>query len=174
MFSQIFVLDQEIEQPLPPKLQGHNVLAGRYDGGLLSVLDAEISDRALSGWRWLVGSDAQALVISSIGDLFFWSEKHSGIYFLGAQVGKPTFVDSEIDYLLNEFLPKNGVREDVLHQTLCENLTKRIGPPNYGDCFIPEPWIIAGGSGHESTYGVGKLDVYLNLVGQTFQRNFKR
>ena len=59
-----------------------------------------------------------------------------------------------------------AIQEAVLRRKPCLALSSRLGTLSYGECYIAEPWIMSGGSGHESTYQRDQLDVYLNLVGR--------
>jgi hypothetical protein len=169
-FEETFSLDTSDFLAVPKIMSGFVSSAGSFAGGLLTVLDQSLSSRVLSSWRWLLGQDAIALVASSLGDLFFWSEKHGAIYFLDVQRGSSTFVDKQVGWFFNEFLTADEMQNKVLHRPLFESLSKRLLSLNYGDCFIAEPWVRLGGSGREDTYTKGSLTVYANLVGQTVEQ----
>lgn len=164
-FMSAFKVKEACNRELDPIISELGIAAGIYNDGLLSVLDRESSDAALTGWRWLLGQDAIALAVTSVGDLFFWSGSQKAVYFLEVQRGSSTFVDKEIRYLFDEFLVKTEVQKSVLHCELCLALNLRLGALSYGECYIAEPWLMSGGTGHESTYQRGQLDVYLSLAG---------
>ena len=147
---------------------------GVYNGGLLSLLDEELANSALSGWRWLLGEDAIALASSGIGDIFFWSHKHNGVYFLESQRGSSLLIEEDVSNFFKKFLPLKGVRHQVLLEDLIIKLRGRLGELSPGECFIAEPWPMLGGSGAESTYAKGSLAVYLNLVGQTVKKSMEK
>lgn len=152
---------------VPPVLIAEFVSsAGRYERGLFSILDASSSEAVLESWRWLLGTDAVAIVASSVGDLFFWSEKHGAVYFLDVQRGSSTFVDKDLAYFFNHFLTEKEIFEGVLHLDLFRSLIDRLGEPTHRQCYIAEPWQRLGGSGDSTTYVMGDLIVYVSLVGQ--------
>jgi len=155
---------------VPPGLIAEFVSsAGRYERGLFSVLDASSSDAVLESWRWLLGTDAVAIVASSVGDLFFWSERHGAVYFLNVQRGSATFVDKDLAYFFDHFLTEKEIFEGVLHLDLFRSLIDRLGEPTYQQCYIAEPWQRVGGSGDLTTYVKGNLIVYVSLLGQAVQ-----
>lgn len=148
-----------------PRLQ-----PGVYQSGLLTLLDEKLGEEVLRHWRWLIGSDATALAVTAFGDIFFWSDRFSSVYFLEVQRGHSTFVDKEIDYLFNEFLPQAGVKDKVLAESKLERLVGRLGELCYGECYLAEPWQMLGGSGSEESFVKGKVNVYASLVGQALER----
>ena len=172
-FEQVFKVDEASSLP-PPRLVADLVgSAGTFGGGLFSVLDKELSSSVLNSWRWLLGQDALALVASAYGDLFFWSERHSAVYFLEVQRGQSTFVDRNITFLFHQFLTKDGILDRVLHQELFKTLSSRLNKPRYGECYIAVPWVRVGGTGAVDTYTKGELVVYTNLVGQSVEQDMK-
>lgn len=146
------------------------VAAGVYAGGLITVLTEELSNVALADWRWLLGEDATALAATAVGDLFFWSERQSAVYFLEAQRGQSTYVDKDVRYFMDQFLPTEGVVEKILSSDAFAILSDRLGALEFGQCYIAQPWQILGGSGELETYQKGALEVYLSLVGQTVRK----
>lgn len=149
------------------------ITAGTYENGLVTVSGISLAVDALAGWRWLLGSDAVALATTATGDVFFWSDRQSAVYFLEPQLGQSTFVDKDVRYFFDEFLTKEGVREKVLHEQLVTSLGQRLGPLPYGHCFIAEPWIMLGGTGAEDSYVSGDAVTYLHLVGQAVQQRME-
>ncbi|WP_239951474.1 T6SS immunity protein Tdi1 domain-containing protein [Dyella terrae] len=168
-FDQTFSADEVSPLPPPALISALVPSAGRFNEGLFSVLDHSLSTQVLRSWRWLLGQDAIALVASSVGDLFFWSEKYSGIYFLEVQRGSSTFVGTDLEWFFTNFITVGEILDEVLHRPLFVSLCDRLQPPRYGECFIAEPWQRLGGSGAVDTYEKGSLDVYTNLLGQAVE-----
>jgi hypothetical protein len=175
-FHTIYKKSSEAEGVAVAKVLSPNlsIEPGVYSGGLLSILDEELAKTILLDWRWLLGQDAAALAVSALGELVFWSPKHGSVYFLEVQRGSSTFIDKKIDYVFDQFLTKEGVRDGVLHQKLVASLQNRLGLLQYGQCFIAEPWQMLGGSGSEASYVQGDLAVYLSLVGQTVKKDMDK
>jgi hypothetical protein len=172
-FDQAFKVDEVSSISLPEMTRDHGISAGTFEEGLFSVIDEDLSISVLDSWRWLLGQDAVALVASAFGDLFLWSEKHRSIYFLDVQRGKSTFVDKNLGFFLDQFLPKNEILDRVLHRDLFRSLMGRLGKLRYRQCYIAVPWLRLGGSGDIGTYTIGDLAVYTNLVGQTVEQEMR-
>jgi hypothetical protein len=169
-FDEMFSVDVANFLAPPDMIAAFVPSAGTFRDGLLSVLDQSLSNQVLNSWRWLLGQDAIALVASSLGDLFFWSEKHGAIYFLDVQRGSSTFVDKRLGWFFNDFLTADEMLDQVLRRTLFDSLSTRLSRLDYGECFIAAPWVRLGGSGSEDTYTKGSLSVYTNLVGQSVEQ----
>ncbi|GAB7545575.1 T6SS immunity protein Tdi1 domain-containing protein [Cupriavidus sp. 8B] len=172
-FANAFLVDEVTSKSSSKKMADFGICPGTYNQGIISVLDESLSDAALESWRWLLGQDAVALMATSIGDLFFWSEKNGAIYFLDVQRGQSTFVDRDIIFVLNRFLSQNEIQDRVLRRDLFNSLSAQLGKLMYEECFIAEPWLRHGGSGDVSTYAKGSLVVYLNLVGQAVEHSMR-
>ncbi|MHA7685502.1 T6SS immunity protein Tdi1 domain-containing protein [Cupriavidus sp. PET2-C1] len=151
----------------------NGIPSGVYNGGLITVLDADLGRQAIAPWQWLLGEDAAALASTWGGDLIFWSERYSGVFMLDAQRGSSTFVDRDVTYLFDVFLSNPDVRQQVLQNDAMKLLSTRIGTLAYGECFIAEPWPRLGGHGTLDTYVRGDLTVYLSLVGQAVHGQFE-
>lgn len=172
-FDQVFKSCAPSPFSSPKLITDHKVQSGTFNDGLFTVLDESLSHSVLKSWRWLLGGDAVALVATSLGDLFFWSEKYSAVYFLEVQYGKSTFVDSEIGFFLNEFLTNVDIQESVFRRSFLSSLGSKLGQLEYGQCYIAEPWMRHGGTGEIDSYTKGDLGVYTNLVGQAVEQAMK-
>jgi hypothetical protein len=172
-FLSTYKIDETSSTPPTQKVTEYLHLAGVFDGGVISVLDQARSVSVLDSWRWLLGDDAVALSATSLGDIFFWSEKHAAVYFLEVQRGKSTFVDRDVDFFLNDFLVQDEVRSRVLQKGLFDAISDRLGILRYGECYIAEPWLRLGGSGDPGSYQRGDLTVYVNLVGQSVEQTMR-
>jgi hypothetical protein len=151
---------------LSPVLSKLDIESGVYNEGLITIFDAATSEIAMSSWRWLLGTDAIAFAANAFGDIFFWSESQGAVYFLESQFGRSTFIDKDIDFVMNSFLIEKGIQENVLHSDLFILVKSRVEALSYGECYIAEPWIMLGGSGKVETYSRGNIVVYLSLIGQ--------
>ncbi len=142
---------------------------GTYDSGIISVVDTHLGESLLRSWDWLVPRESKAIVTTAFGDLFLW-QPHVGISFLEVQRGEVTFVDSEAQWFLDEFLLDSRVQDDVLRRPRFEQLKERLRGLEYLEAFILEPWQILGGEDSLGQYTIGSCSVYLDLVGQALCR----
>lgn len=172
-FADTFRLDEKALGSVPEVLSGFGVSPGTYCDGAITVLDRFLSGAVLESWQWLLGQDAVALVATSTGDLFFWSERHHAVYFLEVQRGRSTFVDKDLNFFLDNFLTQDGIQKPVLHRDMHEIIKEQNGVLAYGECYVAEPWVRSGGSGDASTYAKGNLAVYLSLVGQSIEHSMR-
>jgi hypothetical protein len=157
----------EVSYAAPDVIKGLGIAPGVYSDGLLTVLDAKLSAKISEAWMWLLGPDVVPVATTAFGDFFFWSGSQGAAFFMDAQSGKPTFVDRELAHVFNEFLTKDGVKDQVLGGHIFPVLVQRLGALSYGRCYIAVPSLMFGGNGAVDTYSTGDIDVYLSLTGQT-------
>jgi len=171
-FSERYILTSPAHDEEPLNLDGFVAAPGVYDEGLLTVFGRSHTRSGLDPWRWLLGNEPLALAATALGNVFFWSERHRGVWFLEAQRGQSVFVGKTVTDLFEEFLTHDSIREKVLHLNFVEMLRSRLGGLSFHQCYIAEPWQVVGGSGAAETYSVGDREVYWHLVGQTVKQIF--
>lgn len=142
--------------------------SGTYNGGLVTVVDADMSAKLLAPWNWLIG-DTHALLTTGLGDVFFWKTNESAIYFLNVQHRTTEFVDRDLTWFLDQFLEKDGVVEHVLRKPLFDSLVRHHRTLQYHEVFILEPWQMLGGEERVEDFVIGQCAVYLELVGLNSQ-----
>lgn len=145
------------------------VLAGTYNNGLISVLDAELAGKLLSQWNWLLKEQFIPLILTGFGDVFLYDKNAKSIHFLEVQRGLIEYVDSEITWFMDEFLDTPEVVNDVLKKSKYDELAISKRSLDYLEAFILEPWLMLGGKDELSKYSIGSCAVYLDLVGQTLK-----
>lgn len=139
---------------------------GTYGDGLISILSLDDGAMMLTPWTEGIG-EVICIVITGVGDAFYWSKKNKAVYFLDAQLGTYSFVDKDVNWFLYEFLVKQGVKTSVLKEKKFTELLGQYGPVNYGETFFPVPYLAAGGSGSLNTYQRGDSAVYFSMLAQT-------
>jgi hypothetical protein len=143
------------------------VPSGVYSDAIFVVLDADNNlDVSLSNWFWLLPLDSRAIAYTCVGDFFVWSKALGSIFFIDVQYGTREFIDSDLVWFLNNFLPEEEIIDSVLKAKKCLVLKKEISVLNYGQCYILEPWACLGGDDLVENYVVGSFAIYIDLVGQ--------
>jgi hypothetical protein len=102
------------------------------------------SEDILSGWRWLVGADSRAIVVTKTGDAFL--EKPDGVYFLNLGENRLERICQSIDafkqllaggeFVAAHFLPQ--VQADFVASGQSLGKSEVIGyklPPTVGGSF---------------------------------------
>ncbi|QJW48483.1 DUF1851 domain-containing protein [bacterium BFN5] len=148
---------------------GIDVATGVYNNGLLMVLDEKESSKIMADWDWLFRERVIALITTGLGNVFLLKQSSSEIFYLDTQGVELIFITSEISWFINEFLIKSIVLEDVILWERIEKLILKNRPLEYLETFILEPWIIFGGEDKLENYGIGDCDVYISLLGQTYE-----
>lgn len=146
-----------------------NVKPGIYQDASLFVLDSQNRlNISLDNWQWLLPTDSQVIAYTGLGDFFIWSESVKAIYFVETQYGTKEFIDSDLDWFLNEFLIKKEIAKAVLKTEKVSDISGLRGQLEYGACFILQPWACLGGEDVAPNYVAGDFAVYLDLVGQMY------
>ncbi|MEA2163771.1 MAG: hypothetical protein QOK37_1898 [Thermoanaerobaculia bacterium] len=156
-----------IEQVLGPANLAPAV--GIYNGGWLCVLAEDLGTRLLRSWPKI--GHFTALLTTGFGDVFFWNAVDRAVYFLNVQYATTEFVDHSIDWVCEDFLTNPEILEKVFRVSRAESLKQRLRPLRYGEAFIREPWMMFGGPDRDDFYAIGRVDVYVDLVGQTHGTN---
>jgi hypothetical protein len=162
-----------MDRLLPPGRQVPQ--AGVYEDGLLVVLRADDAEGFLRSWSWLVGDNAKCLLTTGFGDVFYWAR--GAVRWLNVQRATTEAIDSELGWVLDEFLDKEIVETKMLRRPILVELTRRKRSLRYHEAFILDPWLIMGGEERVENYVIGHCGVYVDLVGQTWpqlQRQGKR
>ena len=147
---------------------GALVQPGVYEFGLVSILDEELGNSILSSWQWLF-FDAIGVAATWQGNVFFWSPKRSACFYLDAESGKSIQVAETVEALVNDVLPSENAKANLLRFDGFQEVYDRMGELQYGRCYYPRPLPMLGGSGNLDTYGEGDMEVYLAIVAQTFK-----
>jgi hypothetical protein len=142
------------------------VLPGVYGNGVLTIVERNASKRLLTEWSWLLPSGSAAVATTGFGDVFYVDENQD-VYFLEVQIAHVEFIDSDPLWVINEFMRKPSVSENVLRAPQLASQVASQRQLGYGECFILRPWELLGGDQNAGPYDIGKVDVYLSLVGQT-------
>lgn len=150
------------------------ITPGSYAGGLLSVLDEHTSGRLMAPWQWLLGGDAKALAATAFGELFFWSDKHKGAFFLDPQRGRSVPAGDTPEILFQDVLCGAAARTELLREDLFKKLEARLGRIRYGECYIAEPWAMLGGDERPESFMRGDLEVYLTLTASAIKQALDR
>lgn len=145
------------------------VLPGVYGRGLITFLDEGASSTLFTEWVWLVPQTSLPFAITGFGDVFFFDPGH-GVYFLEVQAAHIEFVDAKASWAINEFLAQSAIVEKVLRRSQLEQIVAAHRAIHYGEIFILRPWEVLGGQREKGPYDIGKVDVYLHLVGQTLRQ----
>jgi hypothetical protein len=148
------------------------ILPGVYGSGLITLLDEDISRSLLAEWTWLVPRSSAPFAVTGFGDVFFL-DSGCGVYFLDVQAAHVEFVDASASWAINEFLAQPTIVEKVLRGSQLEALVAAHRAIRYGEVFILRPWEVLGGNRWTGPYDIGKVDVYLHLVGQTIRQVLK-
>jgi hypothetical protein len=143
---------------------------GAYDSGLLSVVDEAAGRSLLEPWHWLLGTDPVALAATWSGNIVFWSPRKGAVFLIDTQRGRSTLVDQNVDHVFNDVLTREAAKEELLLSGRFEAVRARIEDLVYGECYMPVPYPMLGGSGAIETYDKGALDVYLSITGQTIRQ----
>jgi len=117
----------------------------------------------------LVPRASVAFAITGFGDVFFL-DPDKGVHFLEVQIAHIEFIDSDALWTVNEFLSRPAVMEKILREGQIEALVAAHRAILYGEAFVLTPWELLGGDRRACPYDIGKVDVYLNLVGQTLRQ----
>lgn len=148
------------------------IMPGVYGSGLITLLDDDISKSLFAEWSWLVPRFSAPFAVTGFGDVFFLDPSH-GVHFFEVQAAHIEFVDSNASWAINEFLAQPTIVERVLRRTQLEALIAVHRSIRYGEVFILKPWEILGGDRRTCPYDIGKVDVYLHLMGQTLRQVLK-
>jgi hypothetical protein len=105
------------------------------------------------------------MAITGFGDVFYWSS--DGVKFLEVQRGTTEFIDSDVGWFFSEFLINPEVLEKVLRRLHFKLVVSVHGPLTFSEVFILQPWLMLGGTEEVASYKKGKVEAYLELVGQT-------
>ncbi len=151
-----------------PKLPNPPLTAS-YNEGLLSIIDIELGTKILQSWATIVEKKAIAIAVTGFGDVFYSHPK--GVSFLEVQRGTTEFIDSEAAWFLSDFLINPDVLEKVLRRSQFDRLVAAHGRLAYSEVFVLEPWLMLGGTEEVANYKKGRVDVYVDLVGQTLIKN---
>jgi hypothetical protein len=147
--------------PSPP-------MPGCYNDGLLSLIDAESGNLIMQKWWPIVGKNSVTIAITGFGDVFYCHS--NGVSFLEVQRGPTEFIATEVAGFLGQFLTNPDVLEKVLRRSQFGRVVAAHGPLAYSKVYILEPWLMLGGADEIANYKKGKVDVYLDLVGQTLSK----
>jgi hypothetical protein len=145
---------------------------GVYNEGELTVLDDSEAAQLLPDWPGVIAADAVALMTTAFGDMFFF-DPSEGVKFLEAQRASTEFIDKEVAWVLSEFLGLPSILSDVLRRDRFQEVRRIKGPLSYGQTYILEPWQCIGGVDSAQNYGVGDCRVYLSLVSQTVDPDWR-
>jgi len=147
--------------------------AGTYNEGMVAVVGLTSASTLLRCWTWLLDRDCIPFMTTAFGDVFFWNPA-CGVCYLDVQRGEVEFIDSEIEWFLQDFLVNSEIVAEVLRKDRFEELAKKKGPLKYHQVFILEPWACLGGKDAVENYSVGDCGVYLDLIGQALQPERKQ
>ncbi len=156
----------EIQSAFATVDPGCHCQVGSYYDGLLCILSNEQGSRLLRQWTWL-GIDATALAHTAFGDVLFWQPNH-GVYFLETQRNHVEFIDTELSWVITDFLKQPQILEQVLRQSYLNRLVAVHRRLNFGEVFILQPWAMLGGVDQQQNYMIGDCGMYLDLVADEF------
>jgi len=105
-------------------------------------------------WDWLFKERYVALITTGLGDVFLLKKSTREIFYMDPQGGSAEFIDTKVDWFLNEFLVKPEIAESLIWQERIEDLISKQRPLKYHEVFILEPWIILGGEDKVENYAM--------------------
>jgi hypothetical protein len=121
------------------------------------------SDDILSEWRWLVGEDAKALVVTKAGDAFV--QKADGIYFLNLGENRFQQVCDSIPAFKELLAGRDFVSKHFLPQVQSEFVDSGqiLGPSQVIGFKLPP---ITGGSFDLANLEPTDVSVHFSILGQ--------
>lgn len=172
MFKDIYKQQETSEVLQKSMLQelGFDIPAGIYDKGVLSVLDIKSSKEFLNEWDWLFKEEILTLITTGLGNAFLLKKSSGEIIHLDSQCGEGKVIAQDIAWFLDKFLLDENIIENFIWKKYIEQLILNNRSLKTNETFILTPWIIFGGEDKFENYKIGATDVYLSLVGQTFEQ----
>lgn len=166
MFKDEYKLD------LPRVTHNHHAILkdiqiGTYNSGFITISDQYL----LNSWNWRIGNDVELLAYTAFGDFFFIEKSTQILYFCDVQYNAIDHLKMCTVDFQNQFLVHSNIREKVLKAPKFDIVKKRLGSLKFGQCYIPVPWPMIGGSGDADTYEIGGFHEYIMLVSQTLNPN---
>ncbi|MFZ6748854.1 T6SS immunity protein Tdi1 domain-containing protein [Undibacterium sp. Ren11W] len=128
---------------------------------------------ALEDWRWLVGSKAQALLLTAMGDLFVTKPNFLGqqpIFLLDPNVGAFTKVTSNRAALKARIAAPDIEVSSWLKYELLQELHRQLGALAPGNCYSPRVPASLGGSYEHDNFEQADWRVHLSVLGQVHQQ----
>jgi len=122
------------------------------------------SEDLLEDWRWLVGSSAQPILISSVGDAFIQDETGK-VFWLETGAGVVTEVAPSYEAFKAELNDKEKVSEWFLVPILADlkSLNILLGR---GQCYSYKKLPVLGGQYEASNFEPADLSVHFAVSGQ--------
>lgn len=142
---------------------------GVYGDGLLTVPTIEDADGLLDALEWDFIKEFEVLAHNAFGDLFLRSTEQEGVFYLWMQWGRGRQVAGDPEELFERILVEASHRAKFLETAAFDVVSTRLGPLRYGTVFTLNPVRALGGDGDLGSCEVGRLDVYLSIISQSFE-----
>jgi hypothetical protein len=142
--------------------------AGVYEDGLLVLLSDEATWDDLQSWPTLAqNKNLRSVAYTGLGDVFLADDATGEVFLLSVQEQSLPRAAPDCRLLLDAVLVRPRVVEQVLQRPRVNELVGRLGPLEYLQCFILQPWLMLGGEDVADNYVKGDVRTYVNLVGQS-------
>ena len=125
------------------------------------------SDDILSRWRWLVGNDSRAIIVTKAGDAFL--EKQDRIYFLNLGENRFEKVSDSMNAFQEQLADRNFVSKRFLPQVLADftNAGHSLGVSQVIGFKVPPT---LGGSFDGDNLEATDVSVHFSIFGQIAQK----
>jgi hypothetical protein len=141
--------------------------AGVYENGLLVLLGNEPAWDYLGSWPILAEKrELLPVAYTGLGDVFLVNEAAGDVFMLNVQDQTLPKAALHCKMLLDSILVRPRILDELLRRDRVNELVGRLGSLEYLQCFILEPWLMAGGDDVVENYVKGDVRTYVNLVGQ--------
>jgi hypothetical protein len=134
-----------------------------YGDGLLWVTNPADFDDVLDEWPE-APDNAIVFARTAFGDLFLWNDDSA--YRLDVLYHKVNDLTDDIDIFFNYIFCSDDYLDKGLARKLYRKALKRLGQPDYDECYAFEPALALGGPGTVDTLRKVKLREHLSLLAQ--------
>jgi hypothetical protein len=124
----------------------------------------ERNDDLFEDWRWLVGTSAQPILITSLGDAFF-QENSEKVFWL--DVGRSKY--SQVAESQKDFEQKMKINENITEwfmPNLVAALITQLGTLKPHSCYSFLRLPVLGGDYLEKNFAQADIEVHFSLTGQ--------
>ena len=126
---------------------------------------------ALANWPRLHEPFPLVVGFSRLGHAFLQNpeaKQFAVVYPL--EGGMKAYNAADMDEFRATVLDDPGFQQYILPGSLLTPIIERIGPIAPNEVYMPVPYPMLGGSGEPDTYSKGDVWVFLDIVGQIWQR----
>ena len=129
----------------------------------VSVQDADI----LSDWRWLIGSTARLLIVSSLGDAFL--EDQASVYWLNVGDGIYVKVADSVAGFESILASPDKVAEWFIPELVLD--IQRLGiTRSQHQCFSFKKPPVLGGKYEPENFEAADISIHFSLLGQIHEQ----